>query len=469
SLNLDKNARFRTFSTHRVLSARYEGNRGVIIDSRSRSSNSITELTLTLDLSDYSGKKIELDFEYWATYFGTDDKEDIIKVRGNENESWITILKWQEEVSSRVNKMKFRLDQILNANNQDFGATFQIQFSVAAQGELLSPTREDGFILDNVSIKEVFANNGALSNSGIVCSGNNDMDITLHNLGFDTIKSANIKAWINNSTPKNYAVTGINIAPNDSATVLLKDILLSVGKYEFAFLVDSLNGKLDSTRNDTLYSKKTTGIQGKYTVSASSGDFKTLQSAFDILMKNGVCGDVDLHLSDEVYNGPFVLSNVSGLDKYHLTITGQDSSQSILSGSSVFIFYIENAGNIHFENCGFNSESINQINAFYVNGNEQSISINNCSFTLTDTVNNRSHAIEIRNCDKVLIENTYFSPGYSEYFGIGNSLDESLNTIKISNCKFPASNETNSIRTQGRIIFTNNVLNSGASLRAMGG
>jgi len=85
-------------------------------------------ILLSMDLSEYEGEDLVLDFTY--SYSNSQVDSAKVFVRGNEDHQWIDLYTWQKEAWT-INSKKVEylsLSEALNAAGQSFGETFQIMF-----------------------------------------------------------------------------------------------------------------------------------------------------------------------------------------------------------------------------------------------------------------------------------------------------------------------------------------------------
>ena len=160
-----------------------------------------------------------------------------------------------------------------------------------------------------------------------LCSGTQDIVVTLANSGASTVTSATIKWQINTGGWSSYSWTG-SLSAGSKTSIKLGTYTFTKGTtYNITAYSSSPNGGIDSvTSNDTSSkSNLVVALNGKYTIGGPGHDFSNFTKAVEYLKANGVCGQVIFNVADSTYKEQIEIDNINGTSSSN-TITFQSKS-----------------------------------------------------------------------------------------------------------------------------------------------
>jgi PKD repeat protein len=362
------------------------GSAAATLDVSANFNNSTNYLILTLDLSNYKKKQLELSF-YFMHHGEESNNDDRVWVRGASSDNWVEIYNWYQNRGSAANWNfvdALDIDATLARANQEVSSTFQVRFGQRDNFQARNTSGDDGVTFDDITIKEVFNNHASVSSYGSVCSGNNNLTATITNNGKDTIKSGVVSWWVN-SNKQSTAKFNTTIPPAESAVIDLGNYNFGSGSHEIIAIVDSVNNVVDENINDTLKQTVLPGLVGTYSVGGSSADFNSFSDVVNALNTRGICGVVTFNINAGTYSGANLIGNISGANSTNtVTFNGGDSSRTIIannSGAVVYTLALENSQYITFKNLQFQSSRW----AVYMSNNCSDINFENCFFNLSQT------------------------------------------------------------------------------------
>lgn len=291
---------------------------------------------------------------------------------------------------------------------------------------------------------------------GIYCSGTQDVNVRIKNAGTDTLKTVKV-AWLVSVNGGSYsAQTTYNYSGN---LVTGKDTFVKIGTYSFstgntykikAWVTDP-NGSADGAAgNDTLLTQTfATGLQGTYTIGGSSPNFPTIDSAFNILERYGICGPVRFNVRSGVYTGQTTIAAIPGSGTTNKVVVGPDPSNStpvffknkITSTTANFIVNMKQ-GNIAFDSVIFVIDSTSTIGGkvFDFTANCENITFDGCTFYGKDTATTSTNFAIIYDVATYFVNglkvfNCTFNNGSYGIYHVGASSADEANT-EVKNSKF---------------------------------
>jgi len=122
---------------------------------RKDNKKSTNRLDFTIDLSAHQNdNNISLSFDR-ADHKDEDHQQDVVKIRGSENDTWFAIYDRQahdigDGIYQTVSDLD--IDEALAAHGQVPTSTFGIRFQQRDNYPAISTTRKDGLSIDNVKI-----------------------------------------------------------------------------------------------------------------------------------------------------------------------------------------------------------------------------------------------------------------------------------------------------------------------------
>lgn len=330
SVNIEDSGRVR------VSEMGYTGFRSnaLILDSRQTTQRGYSEAILSLNARAYRSIDLFLQLDM-STRVRSSDNRNALWLRADTSYNWI---KWLDRntISFPFNlNYKLDLDSFFGANNQDSLDLLQLRIGHFGSFNYIRQGFIEGVAIDNVYLVQELDRNAAVSKMMPSCSGKVPLRIEVRNLSLNQILNGSGSCFIGNDTFR-FEIND-TIYPLSSRVIQIDSVYLPSTQKEVGFLIDSINGQPDQMVDDTSYFKPNWALSGNYTVGGSNPDFSGLQEAFDAIIENGMCSDVNLILAADSFRGPFVLKELEGDYEnfpYRLTISGQDSSSTVLYNRS---------------------------------------------------------------------------------------------------------------------------------------
>lgn len=151
------------------------------------------------------------------------------------------------------------------------------------------------------------------------CAGNQDIIVTLANLGLDTLTNITIDWEFDGILQSQTAFNGVldTIGSGDNS------VSFTLGNENFATgVIHTLkawtslpNGIQDTINvNDTLFVDLSAGLNGTYTIGGDSPDYTTISGAVDALNAFGVCGPSTFNIRTGFYDEQFSINEFIGSD-----------------------------------------------------------------------------------------------------------------------------------------------------------
>ncbi|MCB0480505.1 MAG: right-handed parallel beta-helix repeat-containing protein [Flavobacteriales bacterium] len=204
------------------------------------------------------------------------------------------------------------------------------------------------------------------------CAGPGTVKATVRNFGSDTLKSVNV-GWELKTNAGPYvaqvglSMSGLTIPPGKDTLVTLGTLTIAANStYYINTKTSSPNGSTDGdTTNDAANSGAfKASMSGTFTVGPTTGkDYSDLETAFNDLELNGICGPVILNVEQGVYNHQLKITNIVGTSTSNTILVRPDpantsevrltynSTGSALTQNAVV--YIEDASWITFRDMNF--------------------------------------------------------------------------------------------------------------------
>ena len=159
-----------------------------------------------------------------------------------------------------------------------------------------------------------------------------DIDVSVQNLGSDTLQNCSIYYQVNTSTPVAMYYTG-SVAPQGGLdTLTIANVSFTNGD-DLTVWTELPNGVQDSLNaNDEKSMVTATGLSGTFGI---PGDYATINDAATDLESFGVCGDVIFNIAAGTYNEQVEFNEIIGTSE-DATVTFQSASGN---ASDVVITY----------------------------------------------------------------------------------------------------------------------------------
>lgn len=297
---------------------------------------------------------------------------------------------------------------------------------------------------------------GLIYLQGIYCSGTQDVNVRIRNVGTDTLKTVKV-VWLVSVNGGSYSAQ--STYNYSGKLITTKDTFVKIGSYSFssgntykikAWVTDPNSTTDGAASNDTLVTPTfATGLNGTYTIGGSSPSFPTIDSAFNTLERNGICGPVRLNVRSGVYNGQTTIGTIPGSSNTNKVVVGPDPSSSgsvvfkykIVSTTANFIVNMKQ-GNIAFDSVIFVIDSSSTIGGkvFDFTANCDNITFDGCTFYGKDTATTSTNFAIIYDVATYFINglkvyNSTFNNGSYGIYHVGASTADEMNT-EVKNSKF---------------------------------
>ncbi|HAA14999.1 MAG TPA: hypothetical protein DCE41_26220, partial [Cytophagales bacterium] len=211
-----------------------DGGKAAFLDS---DGYNVNELILTVDASAYTtADSMVLGFalrEYGDEY----DAADQVYVRGSIDDSWVSVLEWNNEgIDGGWKSFTVDLSAALVGASQQFSATTQVKFS---QNDNF-PLPDDGLGVDEIEVYEVITKDVALvsleKENGFDLSDTDTVTVSVTNLDVEPVNDYTVNLTVvapdGSSATYSYPQTAI-IAPTDTVSFFLTEVDFSAeGNYQ---------------------------------------------------------------------------------------------------------------------------------------------------------------------------------------------------------------------------------------------
>ena len=147
--------------------------------------------------------------------------------------------------------------------------------------------------------------------------GNQDVYMTIRNVGEDTITNFDLLWSANNSIPNSQSWTG-QLLPNDTVSVLVTNYNFQFGETHFKIWTNLPNGLPDEApENDTLWTTLRPALGGIYTIGNNNAHFLNFNEAIDALEISGMVDSVKFEVQPGIYNENIVIETYEGHSASH--------------------------------------------------------------------------------------------------------------------------------------------------------
>jgi parallel beta-helix repeat protein len=174
------------------------------------------------------------------------------------------------------------------------------------------------------------------SPSSFICSGSQNIIVTLENFGTTDLTSVIIDWSVNGSLQTPYYWTG-SLAYGNTINLNIGSYTFGKGSsYTIVAYTDSPNVGIDGyNANDTAYDNNIgTALSGTYTIGGPGADYANFTAAIADLNNNGICGSVIFNVADSTYTEQVAINTIKNSSSTN-TITFQsrsgDSSKVVLT------------------------------------------------------------------------------------------------------------------------------------------
>jgi parallel beta-helix repeat protein len=170
-----------------------------------------------------------------------------------------------------------------------------------------------------------------------ICSGTQNLQVSIKNYGSTTLTSCTINWSIDGIHQAPYSWTG-TLLPLTTANIVPGTTNFTFSKhYTIKAWTNLLNDS--NNANDTFsVTINPVSLNGTYTVGGNTPDFKNLKTAIDTLTKYGICGPVILNLRNGIYTDKITIPSINGSSATNaLTIQSEsgDNTAVILTDPSL--------------------------------------------------------------------------------------------------------------------------------------
>jgi gliding motility-associated-like protein len=301
--------------------------------------------------------------------------------------------------------------------------------------------------IDNIRIYASLALDGGVvsidSPVTPVTPGNQPVEITLGNFGYETITSTVVE-WTADGVPQNPYTWNGNMGFGQTQENV------QIGSYNFQGPVvlkiwqRNPNGQTDpNPYNDTITQYLTTPLCGTYTVGGNNPDFETLGDVADVLNSAGITCTVDFLIRDGVYPGKLYLSDIPGTSAVN-TVTFRSQS-----------------GNNQQALIQLGTGSVSNDPVIHLDGSSY-VNIRNLGIVTGNTSSTSNYGVLMEGAGNIGIQGCYFEAGRNN--DIGLFIREASQDIEVTqneiNCTNPRAKAMN-VRDQS----TQNIIISGNSIQ----
>lgn len=234
--------------------------------------------------------------------------------------------------------------------------------------------------IDAIHVYDLLKNDAGIS--GFVdpliptCDFTDTVKVALKNHGTDTLKSAIIDWFWNDTAQAQKKWTGL-IAPNTIDTIYLGNASYVNGDVLTA-LTSLPNGVVEiqtGKGNDTTTITLSKGLKGTYSI-GTKGDYLNFTAAVTALNTFGVCGPVVFEVEDGIYTEQIILTEVKGMNAINtVTFQSMNMDPSLVtlefSGTSKnnFVIWMNGADYFHFDNLTIFNKGVTFGTVLLINGN----------------------------------------------------------------------------------------------------
>ena len=208
-------------------------------------------------------------------------------------------------------------------------------------------------------------------------------------------------------------------------------------------------------------------LSGNYTINSASGDYASFTDAVQALIDQGVSGPVNFFVAPGTYNEQFNIPFIQGTSAIN-TVTfnslAADSTDvnvnfAATGGVPNYVVSVDSARYIKFKHMSFHSGGTAWTTCFYIHNGASNISIENCHFTATGSVNNHIQLYDTAT-KFIDVRNNYLLGNGTGFFS--NSPNVLLKGIVLENNVFVDQINTglSFSKTTGAIIRNNTIINT---------
>lgn len=228
--------------------------------------------------------------------------------------------------------------------------------------------------------------------------GVNDVNVLLKNFGTSAITSFNIRHTVNSLNLQDTAITGVNIAPNDTLRVVLtgaKAALFNAGLANtFKIYIHLPNNAIDDNLvNDTVTVGPIIGkLKGLYTINPSGtgvNNFTSFRAATSALNNAGVAGAVTFTVAPATYNEQVNINTIPGASALNTVVfDGLNATTRILdtaanSTTNFWTVKLNGANFVTFKNLTINASGATNAVAVQIAGTSSYSKLLNCSLNVS--------------------------------------------------------------------------------------
>lgn len=255
-------------------------------------------------------------------------------------------------------------------------------------------------------------------------SGVYPVNVTIRNLGLNTLTNCNIHWSVNGVNQTTYNWTGSLISTDFQDNITIGTYNFVSGSYLLKVWTSQPNGQPDQqTSNDTLEVILYPALCGTYTIGGSSADFPDFVSAAEALNLGGISCPVVFNVNPgfSPYVGQVNLQKIQGSSSTNtITFNGSANKDTLQFSASL----ANNTATLNIDSCS------------YITFNNLSILASGSSYGIGVKITNLSSNIYLNGC-KIITNQTATLEDFAGIAIIGNSFSTTGNfgqNIHISNC-----------------------------------
>lgn len=233
------------------------------------------------------------------------------------------------------------------------------------------------------------------------CSFGNNIEVTVKNIGLDTINSLEFDIFLGGLVIPNISWTG-TIAPDSSLAIVVPGVFVFNDGDSLNVTLKNPNGVADILNNNSKGQKLRLALQGSYSIGYGLTDvanhlFADLNAAMLELYSRGICSDtVYFNLKDGVYSntqlnivgdyfnytpGQIVILQSESKDANNLTI-----SYGATGTANNFIVNVDNSRGWGVKHITFQPTGTTYRSAIYLQNESENVLIDSCKFLATQGV-----------------------------------------------------------------------------------
>jgi hypothetical protein len=256
------------------------------------------------------------------------------------------------------------------------------------------------------------------------------------NAGSTTVTAVNLGYSVNGTIPVTQNITGLSLAPCDSAEVTFSSQLSTPTGY--SVLKAFVSGNINTTNadqsglNDTALVSFCTSLSGNFTINASanpsSTNFQSFTAAISAMKSCGLSGPAYFTIAPGTYNEQVIISNIPGVSATNtITFDGVDTSNRIVQynqagNTNRHVIMIDSCRYVTIRNLKIINSSASYGWGIHIRGvsatyNSDYVQVKNCAIVLPVIASSNFAGIVSSNSTT----NTTTANNYAQYLAIDSN------------------------------------------------